>query len=95
MKNSRKLLNNKERNKALTNDTKPGIGSDGLVQPRRSHLALVLGIVLQGGVANPQIVNAMSTVAYHRIPGESWDDRRETCKINRKLIRPPLPLNLG
>lgn len=47
----------------LTDDGQPCVGPDGFVETGRADLALVLGIVLQRGVAHPQVEHAVLPVA--------------------------------
>lgn len=62
---------------SLTDNDEFGVGPDGLVESRRAHLALILRIVLQGRVADPQVVDPVATIAQHRVSGESCDHRRK------------------
>lgn len=63
----------------LTDDRQLGIGAYRRVQFGRPHLALVLGVVLQRGVGDLQIVDALRPVAQHRVAREARYHRRETC----------------
>jgi hypothetical protein len=64
----------------LTYDVEPGVRSNCLMKPRRSHLTLVFGVILQGSIAHPQVIYAVTTVTDHGVPREARNNRREPCR---------------
>lgn len=63
--------------KILTYDGQLGGGPDGAVEPRRSHLALVVGVVRDRGIRDAQIVHSLLPVAEHRVARIPGYHRRE------------------
>lgn len=51
-----------------------------------SYLALILSVVLQRRVADPEIVHAVSSVAYHRIPGKAGYLSLEACNKQDSMV---------
>ena len=56
-----------------------GIGSDGFGESFRSDLALILGVVFQGGVFDAHMVLALIVTARNRVARERWNCPFKTC----------------
>lgn len=62
----------------LTYNYELGVGPYGFVQSYRPHLALVLSVVLEGRVTDPQVVDPMTPISQHRVSRKAGYDRRKT-----------------
>lgn len=71
----------------LTYNSQFGIRSYGRVQSCWSHLALILGIIVDGGIRDAQIVDTLVTIAQHRIARET---RYHCLEAQGKTILGPL-----
>lgn len=71
----------------LTYDSQFGIRSYGRVQSCWSHLALILGIIVDGGIRDAQIVDTLVPIAQHRVARET---RYHCLESQGKTILGPL-----
>lgn len=71
--NSKKIFK-----KILTYNSQRGIRPDDLVHLSWPNLTLVLSIIFERGIHDTQVVDAMATVAKHRVAGVAGDNGRET-----------------
>lgn len=81
-------------NHRLTEYGKLSVCPDGLGQSPRSDLTLVLGVVIERRVLDPNVVLALFLAAHDRVARKGRDRSFETCNTHKKSNKHRLLLNV-